>query len=83
MQKYFHKGAYSVDEANPKAEELRGRDFTEPVGADQIDETLLPERMQVRGEDYQKKGRTKWTNLRAEDTTTEEYRKEIRRFEPS
>jgi microfibrillar-associated protein 1 len=78
MQKYFHRGAYSVDEANPRAAELLQRDFTEPVGADRVDKTLLPESMHVRGGDYQKKGRSKWTHLRAEDTTTEESRREMR-----
>jgi hypothetical protein len=37
--------------------------------------------MRVRGDDYMKKGRSKWTNLRNEDTTTAEFRRDMRKIE--
>jgi microfibrillar-associated protein 1 len=81
MQKYYHRGAFAAGVASARAEELLSRDVTEAVGADRIDKTLLPEAMRVRGEDWGKKGRSKWTNLRAEDTTTPESRREMCRAE--
>jgi microfibrillar-associated protein 1 len=75
MQKYYHRGAFSAGATGDRAEQLLSRDVTEAVGADRIDKTLLPEAMRVRGEDWGKKGRSKWTNLRAEDTTTPESRR--------
>lgn len=81
MQKYYHKGAYSVvDDDNERAKELMQRDYTEAVGDDLIDKTLLPESMRVRGE-LSERPKTKWTNLRNEDTTTAEYRRQMRAFD--
>ena len=79
MQKYHHKGAYIRDD-DEKARELLQRDFMAPVGDDLIDKTLLPESMRVRGE-LGERPKTKWTNLRNEDTTTPEFRHDMRRFE--
>jgi microfibrillar-associated protein 1 len=83
MQKYYHKGAYSVDEGNARAQEMLERDFTAPVGGDLIDKTLLPEWQRMKGDDQLKRGKSKWTNLRNEDTTTPESRNEDREFRPS
>ena len=74
MQKYYHKGAF-VPQGVAEAEELSQRSAMVAVGDDLYDKTIMPESMQVRGDDYQKKGRTKWTHLSNEDTTTPEYRK--------
>jgi microfibrillar-associated protein 1 len=81
MQKYYHKGAFAASATSDHAKQLLSRDVTEAVGADRIDKTLLPDEMRVRGEDWGKKGRSKWTNLRAEDTTTPELRREMSRTE--
>ena len=77
MQKYYHKGAYMRGDEDERAQELLKRDFTAPVGDDLIDKTLLPESMRVRGE-LSERPKSKWTNLRNEDTTTPESRKEMR-----
>ena len=74
MQKYFHKGAF-VRDLGPGSEDLAKRDFTEATGMDLVDKSNLPPSLQVRGNDAFKKGRSKWTNLATEDTTTPESRK--------
>ena len=74
MQKYYHKGAFAPQDV-AEAEELSQRSAMVPVGDDLYDKSIMPETMQVRGDDYLKKGRTKWTHLSNEDTTTPEYRK--------
>lgn len=84
MQKYYHVGAFSSiisKEQNERAQELMSRDYTTPVGEDRLDKTSLPKEMLVRGDDYQKKGRTKWTHLANEDTTTKEMRDEAKFIE--
>ena len=81
MQKYYHVGAFSSMvnmEQNERARELMSRDYTTPVGDDRLDKTTLPKEMLVRGDDYLKKGRTKWTHLANEDTTTKEMREEAK-----
>lgn len=84
MQKYYHVGAFSSMvnmEQNERARELMSRDYTTPVGEDRLDKTSLPKEMLVRGDDYRKKGRTKWTHLANEDTTTKEMRDEAKFME--
>jgi len=50
-------------------EDVYKRDFNMPTGKDKMDKSVLPASMQKRGEDFGKKGQTKWTHLTAEDTT--------------
>ncbi|KAH0794817.1 microfibrillar-associated protein 1 [Histomonas meleagridis] len=76
MQKYYHVGAFTKNTTSERAQELLQRDFTTAVGDDLMDKTALPKEMYVRGDDYGKKGRTKWTHLTNEDTTTRESRHE-------
>lgn len=73
-QKYYHKGAFSIDESD-KTTELLNRDYLTPTGDDLLDKTALPAEMMVRGDDLHKKGKSKWTHLSNEDTTTLEYRR--------
>ena len=80
MQKYYTVGGFTIAADNPRAKELMERDYTTAVGDDQYDKTMLPADMLVRGDDYGKKGQSKWTHLMNEDTTTEEMRKEARRM---
>lgn len=61
MQKYYHKGSFFQD-----SELLKNRDFT-AMTESAVDKTLLPKMMQVR--DYGKKGRSKHTHLKDEDTS--------------
>lgn len=64
MQKYYHKGAFFMDDG----EALYQRDYAQPTGEDaSANREILPEVKQVR--DFGKKGRTKWTHLVGEDTT--------------
>jgi len=75
MQKYYHKGAFSID-GDERANELANRDFLEPVGNDMIDKSILPDILVTRGDEPAiKKGKTKWTHLANEDTTNPQYRK--------
>lgn len=68
MQKYYHKGAFYLDEKDP----IFQRDFAQATGEDAgANREMLPELKQVR--DFGKKGRTKWTHLVAEDTTAFDY----------
>lgn len=82
MQKYFHRGVFSANvnlEKNPEAQKLLQRDYTTAVGEDLYDKTIMPSDMLVRGDDYKKKGRSKWTHLANEDSTTKEMREEAKR----
>jgi len=65
MQKYYHKGAFYQDDS----EILKRNYATAPVEDQAVNKEILPKYMQVRGEEYGKRGKTKWTHLTAEDTS--------------
>lgn len=65
MQKYYHKGAFYQDDS----EILKRNYATAPVEDQAVNKEILPKYMQVRGEEYGKRGKTKWTHLAAEDTS--------------
>lgn len=70
MQKYRHKGVFYMDETSVKSkDDIRLRANNEATGIDQFDKSALPKPLQVRGDDFGKRGRTKWTHLTEEDTT--------------
>ena len=64
MQKFFHKGAFYLDEHDDL---VKKRDFTAPTLEDRFNKETLPEIMQRR--EFGKKGQSKWTHLAAEDTS--------------
>lgn len=68
MQKYFHKGAFFQDDA--KAEGLDRRDIMGSRYADDVqNRELLPQYMQIRDMTrLGRKGRTKYKDLKSEDT---------------
>lgn len=73
MQKYYHKGAFFQDDADDpagtaRADKIYTRDFSKPTGEDNMDKTILPKVMQVKH--FGRSGRTKWTHLVNEDTTS-------------
>lgn len=72
LQKYYHRGAFYLTEADDKEEGALAavalhRDISAPTGEDTYDKSLLPEVMQVKN--WGRQGRSKWTHLAAEDTT--------------
>lgn len=75
MQKYYHKGAFRVDDSERAKELMDNRNHLAATGDDLYDKTLVHDRFVVRGDDYLKKGRSKHTHLANEDTTTSEQRK--------
>ena len=73
MQKYFHKGAFYMDEDTlaKDPEDVRKKDYAaEATGDDKFNKSALPEVLQVRN--FGKKGRTKHTSLKDADTTSGE-----------
>lgn len=77
MQKYYHKGAFYMDEDTIEKSEAsqkgkldpRLKDYTTATERDRKDADYLPEVMHRRGQDFGKKGGTKWTHLVNEDTS--------------
>jgi len=67
LQKYFHKGAFFTDDL--KSAGLAGRDTMGGKFEDEVDKSILPKYMQVRDMNkLGKKGRTRYVDMRAEDT---------------
>ena len=69
LQKYYHKGAFYVDERQENMEHVLNRDYNLPTWEDRIDKSNLPKSLQKRRGLTFKKGQTKYTHLTQEDTT--------------
>lgn len=63
LQKYYHRGAFYLDEEN----EVFKRDIGQPTLEDHHDKEILPKVMQVKN--FGRSGRTKYTHLVDQDTT--------------
>lgn len=68
MQKYYHKGAFYMDDDSMKAQDdVRRKSYNEPTLEDKFDKSQMPKPMQVKN--FGRSGQTKWTHLANEDTT--------------
>jgi len=63
MQKYYHRGAFYLDEE----QDVFKRDVSHATLEDKFDKTVLPKVMQVKN--FGRSGRTKYTHLVDQDTT--------------
>lgn len=67
MQKYFHRGAFFADDLKDAG--LADRDVMGGKFEDEVDRSQLPKYMQIRDMNkLGKKGRTRYSDMRAEDT---------------
>ena len=67
LQKYFHKGAFFMDDLHDAG--LAKRDIMGGKFEDQVDRSTLPKFMQIRDMNkLGKKGRTRYTDMKSEDT---------------
>lgn len=67
LQKYHHKGAFFMDDAEQNKNDVRNRETDGATGVDKFDRSKLPAVLQVR--DFGFAGRTKYTHLVDQDTT--------------
>ena len=67
MQKYYHKGAFYMDDEALEATDVRKRSYAEPTLEDKFDKAAMPKVMQVKKFGFS--GRTKYTHLKDQDTT--------------
>ncbi|KAI9995814.1 hypothetical protein PInf_012882 [Phytophthora infestans] len=69
MQKYYHKGAFYVDDDSIRSKnDVRKRDATEATLEDKFNKEMLPTVMQVKN--FGRAGRTKYTHLADQDTSS-------------
>ena len=66
-QKYYHKGAFYMDEDSTTKADVRKRSFNEPTLEDKFDRESLPKIMQVKK--FGMRGQTKYTHLLDQDTS--------------
>ena len=73
MQKYYHKGAFFQDTNKfgvSEYDEIFNRDFGGATLDDNYDKSSMPEVMQVKK--FGHSGRTKYTHLKDQDTSTKD-----------
>lgn len=68
MQKYYKKGGYAPAGVDT-SQEIFQRDYNMPTGLDKFDKTVLRKVQQKRGNDFGRKGASKYTHLTDQDTT--------------
>ena len=70
MQKYYHKGAFYMDNTSLSKDEndVRKKSYDEVTGEDKFNLGALPKVLQVKN--FGKRGRTKYTHLMDQDTTS-------------
>jgi microfibrillar-associated protein 1 len=74
MQKYYHKGAFYMDEESvARPDDVRRRAADEATGEDKFNRAALPSVMQVKN--FGRAGQTKYTHLLDQDTTRAEVRR--------
>ena len=71
LQKYYHKGAFYMDEDSIKdKDDVRLKDYDEATGDDKFNKKALPKILQKRN--FGKKNQTKYTHLADQDTTSKD-----------
>lgn len=74
MQKYYHKGAFYMDEESIREkDDVRRRAADDATGEDKFNRAALPQVMQVKK--FGRAGQTKYTHLLDQDTTRAEKHK--------
>jgi microfibrillar-associated protein 1 len=66
MQKYYHKGGFFQDE------DILKRDYNVATAEEHANKEVLPKSLQIRSGELGRAGRTKWTHLSAEDTSSKD-----------
>ncbi len=79
MQKYYHKGAFYLDEKSVQQDkDVRKRDYTDATLEDNFNKESMPTVMQVKN--FGRSGQTKYTHLVDQDTSRDDMWSKDRRY---
>lgn len=79
MQKYYHKGAFYLDEKSVQQDkDVRKRDYTDATLEDNFNKESMPAVMQVKN--FGRSGQTKYTHLVDQDTSRDDMWSKDRRY---
>ena len=83
LQKYYHKGAFYMDEGSVKdaATDVRARAADAPAEHEAVDRSALPKLLQVKK--FGMRGQSKYTNLAEQDTSGSALRDDLYRIDPA
>lgn len=81
MQKYYHKGAFYMDEGSVSSNDVRARAADAPAEHEAVDRSALPKLLQVKK--FGMRGQSKYTNLVEQDTAGGALRDDLYRIDPA